>query len=164
MAPVTATCLLAASGSVVVAAVVFVLITVAELALMVWAIMDLTRRRTVTWGNKWIWAVIIVLFGLIGPIVYFVAGRPPSTMSESSDEAARRGAGAAQRAVGAADLLYGSAGEAEADEDEVAGEAAPGEAVAAGEDEAPGEAAAAGEAEPQDEAPAAGDDDGLGDL
>lgn len=123
MSAVTATCLLAARSSVV-AAVVLVVITIAELTLMVWAIVDLSQRRTVTWGNKWIWAVIIVLFGLVGPIVYFVAGRPQTPVGESSDEAARRSVGAAQRAGSAADLLYGPADEsaANARTDRAAGE------------------------------------------
>jgi hypothetical protein len=45
-----------------------------QLALMVTALVDLARRHK-TRGPKWLWAVIIILGELIGPIVYFVIGR-----------------------------------------------------------------------------------------
>jgi hypothetical protein len=88
------------------AAIIVVLLLV-ELGFLVPAIIDLAQRRVVTWGNKWIWAAIIVLFGIVGPIVYFVAGRPAAQVAESRDEAAERSAGAAERAGNVADLLYG---------------------------------------------------------
>ncbi len=47
-----------------------------QLALMAVALRDLIQPdRRVRGGNKGIWAVIIVLGELLGPIVYFVAGR-----------------------------------------------------------------------------------------
>jgi len=45
-----------------------------ELALFVIALVDLVRRKHVRGGNKIIWGIVI-LFGIIGPIVYFMAGR-----------------------------------------------------------------------------------------
>ena len=45
-----------------------------QLGLMVFALVDLIRRKR-TKGPKWAWALVIVLFNLIGPIVYFVIGR-----------------------------------------------------------------------------------------
>jgi len=45
-----------------------------QLVLMVWALVDLSRRER-TRGPKWLWAIIIVLGELIGPIVYFLFGR-----------------------------------------------------------------------------------------
>ncbi len=45
-----------------------------QLALMVYCLVDLGRREY-THGPKWLWAIIIVLGELIGPIVYLVAGR-----------------------------------------------------------------------------------------
>lgn len=45
-----------------------------QLGLMVYALVDLARRERVK-GDRWIWVVVIVLVGIIGPIVYFVAGR-----------------------------------------------------------------------------------------
>ncbi len=46
-----------------------------QLILQVSALRDLTRQRRVTGNNKWVWAAIILLGGLLGPLVYFAAGR-----------------------------------------------------------------------------------------
>ena len=45
-----------------------------ELGLMVTALVDLIRRAQ-TRGPKWAWALVIVLFNFIGPIIYFIVGR-----------------------------------------------------------------------------------------
>ena len=45
-----------------------------QLALMVVALVDLIRRPK-TRGPKWLWAVIIVLVNLLGPVLYFAFGR-----------------------------------------------------------------------------------------
>lgn len=45
-----------------------------QLALMIFALVDLVRNPNPN-GPKWMWALIIVLINLIGPIVYFVVGR-----------------------------------------------------------------------------------------
>ena len=47
---------------------------VIQLALLVFALIDLGRRTT-TRGPKWIWVLVIVFVNIIGPIVYFVIGR-----------------------------------------------------------------------------------------
>jgi hypothetical protein len=49
-------------------------LVILELALMVFGLFDLVRREK-TRGPKWVWAVVIVLFNLIGPIIYFIFGR-----------------------------------------------------------------------------------------
>jgi len=49
-------------------------ILILQLALMIFALVDLTRRER-TKGPKWLWAVIIVVVNLIGPILYFIVGR-----------------------------------------------------------------------------------------
>lgn len=46
-----------------------------QLALMIFALVDLIKREKVTGGNKLIWGAIIVFINTIGPIVYFVFGR-----------------------------------------------------------------------------------------
>ncbi len=49
---------------------------VLQLILIVVALRDLVQPdRRVRGGNKGIWAVIIVVGELLGPIVYFVVGR-----------------------------------------------------------------------------------------
>ena len=45
-----------------------------QLGLMIAALVDLIRR-TQTHGPKWAWALVIILINIIGPIIYFVAGR-----------------------------------------------------------------------------------------
>lgn len=49
-------------------------ILILQLTLMIFALVDLVRRER-TKGPKWLWAVIIVVVNLIGPILYFIVGR-----------------------------------------------------------------------------------------
>ncbi len=47
-----------------------------ELGLVVFSLVDLLKpERRVIGDNKLVWALIIVLVGTIGPIVYLLAGR-----------------------------------------------------------------------------------------
>jgi hypothetical protein len=47
-----------------------------ELGLVLFSLVDLFRpERRVVGNNKLVWALIIVLVGTIGPIVYLLAGR-----------------------------------------------------------------------------------------
>ncbi len=48
-----------------------------QLTLMIVALVDLIRREK-TRGPKWIWAIVIILGELIGPIIYFIFGREES--------------------------------------------------------------------------------------
>ena len=51
-------------------------ILVIELALLGLAIRDLLRAdRRVRGGNKAVWALVILVFSLLGPILYFMIGR-----------------------------------------------------------------------------------------
>jgi hypothetical protein len=51
-------------------------IVVIQLGLMIVALVDLEREeRRVRGGSKLVWAVVIVFVNIIGPIVYFMAGR-----------------------------------------------------------------------------------------
>jgi hypothetical protein len=45
-----------------------------ELGLLVFGYLDLFRREQVRGGNKWVWAVIMVI-SFVGPILYFTIGR-----------------------------------------------------------------------------------------
>jgi hypothetical protein len=49
-------------------------ILVIQVILLVVALVDLIRIEK-TNGPKWLWAVIILLINIIGPILYFVIGR-----------------------------------------------------------------------------------------
>ena len=51
-------------------------IIVIELVLIVVALRDLVRpERRVRGDSKLLWGIVIVLFQIIGPILYFVVGR-----------------------------------------------------------------------------------------
>ena len=51
-------------------------IIVIQVGLMIAALIDLERdERHVKGGSKVVWALVIILVNVIGPIVYFVAGR-----------------------------------------------------------------------------------------
>jgi len=49
-------------------------IVLLQLGLMVFALVDLVHRER-TKGPKWIWALVVILVNLIGPILYLVVGR-----------------------------------------------------------------------------------------
>jgi hypothetical protein len=85
------------------ALVALVVLGVIELALVVFCIVDIVRRPTVLGERKWIWIVVILLFNLIGSIIYLAIGRvqppPPEPRAEAGATAGRVAA--------AADILYG---------------------------------------------------------
>jgi len=49
-------------------------IVLIQLALVIFALVDLVRREQ-TRGPKWVWVLVILFVNLIGPIVYFLVGR-----------------------------------------------------------------------------------------
>lgn len=51
-------------------------IIIIQLGLMIAALVDLERdERRVRGGSKLVWALVIVFVNVLGPIIYFVAGR-----------------------------------------------------------------------------------------
>lgn len=78
-----------------------------QLAVQVWALVDLTRRPNVRFDRKWIWALIIIFGGnsFIGPIVYAAVGRTaPGEPSDAGVTTAQTDEDRTRRAV---DSLYG---------------------------------------------------------
>jgi Phospholipase_D-nuclease N-terminal len=63
---------LSISGAVLAALVPLVVI---EVGLWIWALVDLVRRDRVRGGSKLLWAVVILLLEVVGPIVYLAWGR-----------------------------------------------------------------------------------------
>ncbi|BBI35257.1 PLD nuclease N-terminal domain-containing protein [Cohnella abietis] len=49
-------------------------VLVIQLILMVTALRYLYRASSVR-GNKWVWVLVIVLFNIVGPIVFFAFAR-----------------------------------------------------------------------------------------
>jgi len=45
-----------------------------QLGLMIAALVDVIKREK-TKGPKWVWIMVIVFVNLLGPIIYFIAGR-----------------------------------------------------------------------------------------
>jgi len=97
--------LLEVSTSVVWALVALVVV---QVAVQVWALVDLARRRRVRFDAKWLWAVVIIVFGssFLGPILYAAIGRnvvqEPETLDESASEPS-----SVDRTRRAVDALYG---------------------------------------------------------
>ncbi len=46
-----------------------------ELGLIIWALVDLSRRRTVKGGSRLLWVLVILVFNGLGPILYLAWGR-----------------------------------------------------------------------------------------
>lgn len=49
-------------------------VIIIQLGLMIFALIDLARRPVAN-GPRWMWAVIIIVVNIIGPIAYFLIGR-----------------------------------------------------------------------------------------
>ena len=88
------------------ALVALIVLAVVELGLAAFCIVDIVRRPAVLGGRKWVWIVLVVLFSLVGSIVYLAVGReqPPAPEPAPPGDADAR-----SRTQAAADLLYGPA-------------------------------------------------------
>src|SRR4051794_9543455 len=74
--------------------VILGVVVVLEVALAVFALVNLVRRprEAVSFGNKWIWVAFIVLVNLIGPIVSLAVGRNPAMAAPDTSPVASTGA------------------------------------------------------------------------
>ena len=43
-----------------------------QMGLQIYSIINLVRRHKVRFNNKLLWGIVIVLFGILGPVVYMV--------------------------------------------------------------------------------------------
>ena len=89
--------------------VVLALVWLAEVALVVWALVVLFRtpEERIVGGKRWIWLLLILLISTIGPIVFLLAGRKPAQAADPLAQGAP-GTSTTDRAARAADVLYGS--------------------------------------------------------
>jgi len=46
-----------------------------QVGLIVWALVDLTKRERVKGGSKVVWVLVILIFEFVGPILYLAWGR-----------------------------------------------------------------------------------------
>lgn len=56
-----------------------------ELGLLVFALVDVIRRKRVRGDSKILWIIIIVFFQIIGPLVYLILGRMEETVDSDQD-------------------------------------------------------------------------------
>ena len=92
----------------VAAVIVLGIVVVVQVALQLYSLIDLVRREHVTWGRKWLWALIILFVSSgIGAVLYLAVGRqsPPATDAETPPSGNETET--ASRAQAAVDLLYG---------------------------------------------------------
>ncbi len=87
------------------ALVALVVLGLAEVALLVFCLVDLVRRPAVLGGRKWPWVLLLVLFTIPGAIVYLAVGRVPAPVAGPGPVA---GEDAHDRARAVTTLLYGS--------------------------------------------------------
>lgn len=74
-----------------------------DLGLTVWALVDIVRRPRVTGGYKWMWVIVVLAIEPIGALVYLALGRAETPFADATPTTPE----AHQRAVNAADVLYG---------------------------------------------------------
>jgi hypothetical protein len=60
-------------------------VLIIQVIIMVVALVDLAKRKRVKGENKVVWALIIILVNLIGPILYLVWGRNTDAKEETDD-------------------------------------------------------------------------------
>ncbi|TCT14644.1 phospholipase D-like protein [Natranaerovirga pectinivora] len=51
---------------------VLIPVVIIQLGLQIYAIVHLAKRERVKFDKKWIWALIILLLNILGPIIYFI--------------------------------------------------------------------------------------------
>lgn len=65
---------------------VLIPVVIIELALLVVALMDLSKRKRVKGESKVVWALVIIFINLIGPVIYLVWGRHPDAGQEEPND------------------------------------------------------------------------------
>lgn len=78
-----------------------------QLAVQIWALVDLARRPAVRFDAKWAWALLIIVFGssFLGPILYAAIGRTVPQPADAVPGSAPMATG--DRTRRAVDTLYG---------------------------------------------------------
>lgn len=64
---------------------VLIPLLILELGLMIFALINIVKRKRVRGGSKAMWIIIVVLFQLIGPIIYFAFGREEEIIDGDKD-------------------------------------------------------------------------------
>lgn len=53
----------------------FIPLILLELILMITAVVSVLKQKKFRFGSKGIWLFIVIIFQIIGPVIYFVFGR-----------------------------------------------------------------------------------------
>lgn len=56
----------------------FIPLIVLQFALMITAVIHVLKHPNYRFGNKALWLVIVIVFQIVGPVIYFVFGRGDS--------------------------------------------------------------------------------------
>jgi hypothetical protein len=56
-----------------------------ELGLLIFALLDVIRRKQVRGNNKIIWVIVIVVIEIIGPCIYLLFGRKEEPIDGDQD-------------------------------------------------------------------------------
>jgi Phospholipase_D-nuclease N-terminal len=89
----------------------------AQIALFIWALVDLVRRPRPALLPRWGWLVVIILFELLGPIFYLALGRGEPPVTDTAPLGGGGIGGSAEldesRTQRAVDMLYGPSPQAQ---------------------------------------------------
>jgi hypothetical protein len=58
-------------------------VIILELGLLIFGLVDLSKRENVRGGNKIVWVLVMVFVSIIGPVVYLAFGRKEPDIDES---------------------------------------------------------------------------------
>ena len=90
------------------AALAIVLLVAVQVGLALFALVDLWRRERVAGGRKLVWAVVILVGGLAGSVIYLFVGRAvPPLVDDVAGAPAADPVSEQQRIRSGVDALYG---------------------------------------------------------
>ena len=58
---------------------------IVELALLIFALIDLVKRTHMSQNTRIIWMLVIIFINIIGPIIYFIFGRKEYPVDSDTD-------------------------------------------------------------------------------
>lgn len=60
-------------------------LVIVELALLIFALVDLMKRTHMSQNTRIIWVLVIIFINIIGPIIYFIFGRKEYPIDGDTD-------------------------------------------------------------------------------
>lgn len=59
---------------------IFVILGIISFIIWIWALIDVIRRQFTNPSDKTLWLIVVIILGVIGAIVYLIAGRSKGTI------------------------------------------------------------------------------------